>query len=153
MNQTGSYIPPQLGEIIEDFQWSEGSEKLELLLQYAEELPPLPDRYLDKAQAMEPVEECMTPVFLQSELQDGQMVFYIDVPPSSPTVRGFASILIKGMEGLSPEEVLKVPANFFELMGLDKVLTHQRLNGISAILAHMKAQSLKHLEDGRSSNA
>jgi cysteine desulfuration protein SufE len=146
MNHTGNSIPPQLSEIIEDFQWSEGREKLELLLQYAEELPPLPERFADKAKAMEPVEECMTPVFLQSELQDGKMVFFIDVPPSSPTVRGFASILIKGLEGLAPEEVLKVPADFFEKMGLDKVLTHQRLNGMSAILAHMKAQSVRHLE-------
>jgi cysteine desulfuration protein SufE len=149
MDHSGNHIPPSLGEIIEDFQWSEGREKLELLLQYAEELPSLPERFKDKAKAMEPVEECMTPVFLQSELQDGKVVFFIDVPPSSPTVRGFASILVKGLEGLSPEEVLKVPADFFEQMGLDKVLTHQRLNGMSAILAHMKAQSARHLERGK----
>lgn len=147
MNTTENGIPPRLGEIIADFQWSEGREKLELLLQYAEELPPLPERFQDKVKAMEPVEECMTPVFLQSELQDGRMIFFIDVPPSSPTVRGFASILIKGLEGLSPEEVLKVSENFFERMGLDKVLTHQRLKGLSAILAHMKAQSVRHLEN------
>ena len=145
MDHNGNNIPPQLSEIIEDFQWSEGREKLELLLQYSEELPPLPERFMDKVKAMEPVEECMTPVFLQSELQDGRMLFFIDVPPSSPTVRGFASILIKGLEGLTPEEVLTVPADFFEQMGLDKVLTHQRLNGMSAILAHMKAHSVRHI--------
>jgi cysteine desulfuration protein SufE len=149
VNLSGTELPPRLGEIVEDFQWSEGREKIELLLQYADDLPPLPDHYQDKAKAMEPVEECMTPVFLQSELQDGKIVFFIDVPASSPTVRGFASILIQGLEGLSPEEVLKVPVDFFEQMGLDKVLTHQRLNGISAILAHMKAHSVRHMENGR----
>lgn len=148
MDKSGNHIPPRLAEIIEDFQWSEGREKLELLIQYAEELPPLPERFEEKAQAMEPVEECMTPVFLQSELQDGKVAFFIDVPASSPTVRGFASILLKGLDGLTPEEVLKVPTNFSEQMGLDKVLTHQRLNGITAILAHMKAQSVRHLENG-----
>jgi cysteine desulfuration protein SufE len=152
MNQSGNHIPPRLGEIIEDFQWSEGREKLELLLQYAEELPPLPDRFKDKAKEMEPVEECMTPVFLQSELEGGKLLFYIDVPPSSPTVRGFAAILLKGLEGQPPEEVLKVPADFFAQMGLENVLTHQRLNGLSAILAHMKAQAVRHLEKGNDLN-
>jgi cysteine desulfuration protein SufE len=149
MNQADHQnLPPKLAEIIEDFEWSEGREKLELLLQYAEELPPLPERFLEKQQAMEPVEECMTPVFVQSELHNGILEFFIDVPASSPTVRGFASVLVKGLEGLNPEEVLQVPADFFQKMGLDKVLTHQRLNGIAAILAHMKALAVRHLRNG-----
>jgi cysteine desulfuration protein SufE len=145
MSEYKKSIPPQLAEIIEDFEWSEGREKLELLLQYAEELPPLPDRLKDRASAMEQVEECMTPVFVQSEQQDGKLIFYIDVPASAPTVRGFASILLKGLQGLTPVEILGIPATFFEAMGLDKVLTHQRLNGISAILAHMKMLALKEI--------
>jgi cysteine desulfuration protein SufE len=71
------------------------------------------------------------------------MHFYIDVPQSSPTVRGFATILLSGLNGLTPEEILKVPSDFYQEMGLDRVLTHQRLNGISAILAHMKLWAMK----------
>ncbi len=84
----------------------------------------------------------MTPVFVKSETTDGKMHFYFDVPRESPTVRGYAAILGEGLDGATPEQVLNVPNGFFIEMGLDKVLTGQRLNGISAILAHMKRLAL-----------
>jgi cysteine desulfuration protein SufE len=66
------------------------------------------------------------------------MMYYFLVPEESPTVRGFASVMAAGLNGSTPEQVLSVPNDFFQTMGLDKVLTFQRLNGISAILSHMK---------------
>ena len=135
-------IPSRLSEIIEDFQFVEGREKVELLLEYSEKMPPLPDELLAEHDTMELIEECMTPVFVKSEIQDGRMRFYFDVPRESPTVRGYAAILGEGLEGATPEEVLKVPNDFYQEMGLDKVLTSQRLNGMSAILAHMKRLAL-----------
>jgi cysteine desulfuration protein SufE len=53
-------------------------------------------------------------------------------------VRGYASILQQGLEGVTPQQVEAVPDEFYLQMGLQKVLTAQRLNGIWAILAHMK---------------
>jgi cysteine desulfuration protein SufE len=105
-------------------------------------MPPLPEELREKHDTMELIEECMTPVFVKSEIRDGRMRFYFDVPRESPTVRGYAAILGEGLEGATPEEVLKVPNDFYQEMGLDKVLTSQRLNGISAILAHMKRLAL-----------
>src|SRR5512139_1910509 len=136
-------LPPKLQSIIEDFRLSEGREKLELLLQYAEEMPPQPGWVDAQSGAMEPVEECMTPVSMQAEVQDGRIFFFIDVPRESPTVRGLSTILLHGLDGLTPEEILKVPNDFFQDMGLDQVLTYQRLNGFSAILAHMKLLAMK----------
>jgi cysteine desulfuration protein SufE len=138
-------IPPRLAEIIEDFQWSEGREKLELLLQYAEDFPPVPEWLAKHESALDRVEECMTPVFVAAEIQAGKIGYYINVPESSPTVRGFASILLQGLQGLTPEEVLSVPADFYQEMGLERVLTYQRMNGLSAILAHMKALALNEI--------
>lgn len=136
-------LPPKLQAIIEDFQLSEGREKLELLLQYAEEMPPQPEWLQGMTGAMDQVEECMTPVFMQAEVHDNRMHYYIDVPKSAPTVRGFSTILLRGLDGLTPEEIMKVPNDFYLEMGLEEVLTYQRLNGISAILAHMKQLAMK----------
>jgi cysteine desulfuration protein SufE len=138
-------IPHRLREIITDFASSEGREKLELLLQYAEELPPLPDWLSDKS-TMNQVEECMTPVFLHAAQQNWKMTFHFDVPRSSPTVRGFATILKEGLDDLTPEEVLAVPGDCLEQMGLQEVLTYQRMNGITAMLAHMKQLALREIE-------
>ena len=137
MSDTAKAIPPRLQEIVEEFSWVEGQEKLELLLEYSERMAPLPDG-LNKESTMEQVHECMTPVFVHAEMQDGGMIFYFDVPPESPTVRGYAAILGEGLRGATPVEVLRLPNNFFQEMGLHRVLTAQRLNGITAILAHLK---------------
>ena len=145
MSSINGGLPAKLRSIVEDFQLSEGQEKLELLLQFAEEMPPQPDWMQTRTQEMEAVPECMTPVFVQADIQENSMRFFIEVPKSSPTVRGFATILLRGLDGLSPEEILRVPNDFYLDLGLEQVLTHQRLNGISAILAHMKALAVKTL--------
>lgn len=144
MAETGA-IPPRLREIIEEFQTSDRNEKLELMLDFADRLPPLPER-LRSHTAMEQVHECMSPVFVYGELEGQGMVFHFDVPEEAPTTRGFAAILADGLRGLTPREVLAVPGDFVQEMGLHQILSPQRLNGISAILAYMKRQALQHLQ-------
>lgn len=142
MSDTTNGLPARLQEIVEEFEWAEGQEKLQLLLEYSENLPPLPDRLQDKREDMDQVHECMTPVCVYAELQDGGMQFYFDIPPESPTVRGYAAILGQGLKGATPEEVVAVPSDFYQKMGLHTVLSYQRLNGMSAILAHLKRLAL-----------
>ena len=131
-------LPAPLAEIVEEFELSEGREKVEMLVDFSERMPPLPDKFAQDRDCMEEVPECMTPVFIAAETVDGGMHFYFDVPKESPTVRGFASILSQGLDGATPEQVLAVPNDFFNRMGLDQVLSMQRLKGFSSILAHMK---------------
>jgi cysteine desulfuration protein SufE len=88
----------------------------------------------------------MTPVYVTAEANDNRLTFYFDVPEESPTVRGFAAILAAGLDDVTPEEVLKVPNDFFFAMGLDSMLTMQRMNGFSAILAHMKRLSAQSIQ-------
>ncbi len=135
-------IPARLREIIEEFQAGDRSEKLELMLDYADRLPPLPERLREHA-GMEQVHECMSPVFVHGELEGAGVVFHFDVPEEAPTTRGYASILAEGLRGVTPREVLAVPGDFFQEMGLHQILSPQRLNGISAILAYMKRQALQ----------
>jgi cysteine desulfuration protein SufE len=130
-------LPPRLQEIVEEFGEAEGQEKLELLLEYSESMPPLPD-WLDKDTNMEQVHECMTPVFVHAERENGGMVFYFDIPPESPTVRGYAAILGKGLHGVPPEQIVNIPPDFYLAMGLHKVLSQQRLRGITALLVYLK---------------
>ena len=145
MSDTNNAITPRLQEIIDDFSWAEGQEKLELLLEFSEQMPPLPD-WLNKETNMDQVHECMTPVFIHAENDNGSMHFYFDVPPESPTVRGYAAILGQGLDGATPEQVIALPGNFYMEMGLHKVLTTQRLNGIGAILAYIRRLAAKELE-------
>jgi cysteine desulfuration protein SufE len=142
-------LPPKLQEIVDDFASMTREEKIETLVAYSESLPPLPDRLKEERDKMEPVPECMTPVFLYGEKQtDGGVLFYFDIPPQSPTVRGLASILTIGLDGLKPEEILSVPADFFLPMQLQEAISQQRINGFIGVLAHMKQTAVKLLENG-----
>ncbi len=145
MANTQTEIPEKLVQVIEDFSWAEGREKIDLLIEYAENMPDLPERLQVKRAGMEAVPECMTPVFMEAESVDGKMHFYFDVPRESPTVRGFAALISQGVDGATPEQILKIPGDFYHQMGLDQVLTQQRLNGITAILAHMKQIALREM--------
>lgn len=145
MSATTGAIPPRLQEIIEDFRVSDHEEKLELLLEFSEKMPALPEWLREHHDIMDRVHECMTPVFVYAENHNGKLHFQFDVPPESPTVRGYAALLAEGLAGATPEEVLQVPVHFYRDMGLDTVLTPQRLNGIDAILAHMKRLAVKQL--------
>jgi cysteine desulfuration protein SufE len=138
-------LPKRLQEIVEDFQLVQGTEKLEYLLEFAENLPPLPAWLAEKRETMDQVHECMTPVFVHAENKNGRLHYYFDVPPDAPTVRGYASLLSDGLNNLTPEEILQIPHDFYVQMGLQNVITAQRLNGISAMLAHMKQLALPHL--------
>lgn len=132
-------LPPKLQEIVDDFASAARDEKVEMLIAYAESLPPLPDWLHGERDKMEPVPECMTPVFLFGEKQaNGGIIFHFDIPPQSPTVRGLAAILANGLNGCTPEEVLAVPADFYTPMNLQEAISYQRLNGFQGVLAHMK---------------
>ncbi len=143
---TSTDIPPKLQQIIEDFQMSDDREKAQMLVEFSESLPPLPAWINTDHSDMEQIHECMTPVFVQAESENGKINFYFDVPKSSPTVRGFAALMQAGVGGVTPEEVLLIPGNFFQPMGLEKVLSAQRMHGISAILGHLKRLASKSLK-------
>lgn len=128
----------QLQAIVEDFSYLEGQEKLEYLLELAESLPPLPDWVLDQRENMVEVHECMSPVFIFAENDEGKLHFHFDIPREAPTVRGFGAIMQQGLDGATAQQVMAVPNEFYLQMGLQKVLSGQRLNGIGAILAYMK---------------
>ena len=137
-------VPANLQEIVNDFASMTREEKLETLIGYAETFPALPERFRDARSKMEPVPECMTPVFLIAEKQAGdQIEFHFDIPPQSPTVRGLASILFNGLNGLPLEDILATPADFYLPMKLEEAVSQQRLNGFVNVLAHMKHAAVK----------
>lgn len=144
-SETVEKVPARLRQIIEDFQLSEGQEKIELLLEYSEKMPVLPENSQHQRDEMDFVEECMTPVYVLADVSEGGFHFYFDIPPESPTVRGFAALLAEGLDGATAEQILGLPNDFFRQMGLEKVLSMQRLNGLTAIVAHMKRIAANYL--------
>ena len=134
-------LNPRLQEIAEDFTALAGNERLQLLLEFAGELPPLPARYADHRDLLEAVPECQSPLFLAVEVgQDGTVHLFFDAPPEAPTTRGFAGILHAGLDGLAAEQVLQTPGEFSARLGLQDLVSPLRLRGLAAMLARIKRQ-------------
>jgi cysteine desulfuration protein SufE len=130
-------MPAPLAEVVSDFQEVQGQDKLQLLLEFANELPPLPAE-LEEA-SMEPVPECQTPLFLHVDAADRDHVrLFFSAPAESPTTRGFAAILAAGLDEQPAADILAVPDDFYTDLGLAALISPLRLRGMSAILARVK---------------
>jgi cysteine desulfuration protein SufE len=130
-------MPGPLADVVAEFADVTGQDKLRLLLEFADELPPLPDD-LEEA-AMEPVPECQSPLFLHVDADDAEHVrLYFSAPPEAPTTRGFASILATGLDGQSAAAILAVPDDFYAELGLARLISPLRLRGMSAMLTRIK---------------
>lgn len=134
-----SELPAPLAEIVDDFGALGDSDRVTLLLEFARELPELPEHL--REDAMEPVPECQSPVFLSVDAADADVVrLYFSAPPEAPTTRGFASILSQGLDGASADEILGVPADFYHDLGLGAAVSPLRLRGMAGMLARIKNQ-------------
>ena len=141
MTEQKAPLPAALDELVDDFASVPARDRLQLLLELSDELPPLPDRYAGHAEAMEQVHECQSPLFLAVEVDDDRRVHvFFDAPPESPTTRGFAGILHAGLDGLPADEVLAVPDDAPYRFGLAEAVSPLRLRGMVAMLSRVKRQ-------------
>ena len=134
-------LPAALAEIRTDFRELGIKDRLQLLLEFSNKLPELPEQYRDHPDLMERVEECQSPVFIFVEVDDAQVVhLWATAPKEAPTTRGFASILVQGLAGLTVDEVLAVPDDYPSDLGLTEAVSPLRIRGMTALLGRTKRQ-------------
>ena len=131
-------MPPRLNEIINELSQSDRQERIDLLLDFARSLPPLPDRLAAHKDAAHRVEECQSPVYLFVELDGQRVSLHADAPIEAPTVRGFVSLLMEGLDGATVEDILQVPNDLVDRCGLSEILGMLRVRGLSGVLRRVK---------------
>ena len=134
-----SSVAQRIDSIVEDFSDLEGREKLELLLEFAGRLAPLPPQIASqRATGDHRVHECQTPVYLWAEMNTAGAKLHAEVAPEAPTVMGFVAILAEAVDGRPLDEVLAVKDDLLERMGLAQILGILRTRGLRAIIGHVK---------------
>jgi len=139
-------LPAALAEIVDDFQALTEPDRLQLLLEFSRGLPELPERLKDHPELLEQVVECQSPLFLTIESEknkddaEGPRAYrlFFKAPPEAPTTRGFAGVLHEGLDGLTAQEILDVPDDMPELLGLTRAITPLRMRGMTAMLGRIK---------------
>lgn len=137
-------LPAGLQDIVDDFAALADPDRLQLLLDFSRGLPELPARYAEHPELLEPVPECQSPIFLITEVAgagpEATVQLHFSAPPEAPTTRGFAGILREGLDGLSVDQVLAVPADLPLRMSLSAAVSPLRLRGMSGMLGRIQRQ-------------
>lgn len=133
-------LPASLARIKDDFLALSQGERLQLLLEFANSLPELPEKYAAHREMLERVLECQSPVYLVVEVTDGVVRIIVTAPREAPTTRGFAAILHEGLDGLTVDEVLAVPSDYPLELGLTEAVSPLRIRGMMGMLGRIQRQ-------------
>ena len=91
---TAATLHPRLQDIADEFNAIAGADRLQLLLEFSQDLPPLPGRYAEHPGLLEPVPECQSPLFLAVEM-DQDATF---------RTRAELEAIYQGEAGLRPDD-------------------------------------------------
>ena len=134
-------MPPRLDAIVTELATADKQDRIELLIDFAKSLKPLPERLHGLRDATHRVEECQSPVYLFVERAAGDQVrLFADAPIEAPTVRGFVSILLEGLDGASADEILAVPSDLVDRIGMPEILGMLRVHGLNGVLRRLKSE-------------
>lgn len=133
-------LPSSLALIVQRFQrQTEPKRRYELLIGYAKRLPELP------AAARTPenrVVGCVSQVYITASLEAGRVYFQGD--SDSQITKGLVALLVEGLSGLTPTEILQIMPDFIQETGLGVSLTPSRANGFYNIFKTMQAKALSY---------
>ncbi|HEX5725142.1 MAG TPA: SufE family protein [Longimicrobiaceae bacterium] len=134
---TQGRVPPGIEKLLRRFATLSPDLTRQALVQYANRLPALPERFRGLDPEQYRVHECMTPVAIYPEVVDGRMYYYADVPQGAPTIRALLAMLFDALNGEPPEAVLAIPPDFVrQVMG--KIGLETRELGLNAMVERLK---------------
>ena len=124
--------------IIEEFSiFDDWLDKYDYLISLSESLPAIdpakrPDRYL--------IDGCQSWVWVSAELRDGKMYYTAD--SDAIITKGIIALLVRVMNGRTPEEAAHIDLYFVDAIGLGENLSPTRSNGLRAMIQQMKLDAL-----------
>jgi cysteine desulfuration protein SufE len=131
-------LPSNLERVVDRLKRrTDPKQKYEQLLAYAKKLEPMPEEAKIPANK---VQGCVSQVYITADLEDGKIHYRGD--SDAQLVKGLVAILIEGLNGLTPNEILQVTPDFIEETGLKVSLTPSRANGFYNIFQLMKKKAL-----------
>lgn len=140
-------IPAEIQKILDRFQKLTPDMTRQALVQYANRLPDLPERFQGLDREQYAVHECMTPVAIFPEVVDGKMYYYADVPRSAPTIRALLAMIFEAVNGRPPQTVLAIPNDFVRTV-MDKLGLGTREIGLNAMIERLRRAARAAVAEG-----
>ena len=125
-------------EIIEEFaMFDDWLDKYDYLISLSDNLP-----VIDPAHKTEQyiIEGCQSRVWVDARLEDGKVYYSAD--SDAIIVKGILALLIRAMEGRTPQQIVDLDLYFIEAIGLQENLSPTRGNGGVATIKQMRLFAL-----------
>ena len=125
-------------EIIAEFSiFDEWLDKYDYLIELSDTLPAIAsehrtDNYVIKG--------CQSRVWVDARMEDGKVYFAAD--NDAIITKGIIALLIRVMNGRTPQEILDMELYFIDAIGLGENLSPTRSNGLLAMIKQMKMYAL-----------
>ncbi len=125
-------------EIIEEFAiFDEWLDKYNYLIELSDTLPSIDESHRTDQYV---IQGCQSRVWVDAELRDGQIFYSAD--SDAIITKGIIALLIRVLNGRTPQEVLDCDLYFIDAIGLSENLSPTRSNGLLAMIKQMKMFAL-----------
>ena len=135
-------------EVIEEFSdFTDWMDKYQLLIDLGNEQPPLDERYKTESNL---IDGCQSRVWLQADLVDGKIM--LTAESDALIVKGIIALLIRVLNGHTPQEILDADLYFIECIGLRDHLSPTRSNGLLAMVKQIRMYALAYQMKSQQNN-
>ena len=125
-------------EIIEEFaMFDDWLDKYDYLISLSDNLPIIGPAHKTEQYI---IEGCQSRVWVDARLEDGKVYYSAD--SDAIIVKGILALLIRAMEGRTPQQIVDLELYFIESIGLQENLSPTRGNGVVATIKQMRLFAL-----------
>ena len=125
-------------EIIEEFAvFDEWLDKYDYLIELSDTLPAIADEHRIDNYV---IKGCQSRVWVDARVEEGKVYFAAD--SDAIITKGIIALLIRVMNGRTPQEIIDLDLYFIDAIGLGENLSPTRSNGLVAMIKQMKMYAL-----------
>lgn len=125
-------------QIIDEFaNFDEWLDRYAYLIDLGKECPVIDEK--DKTE-QNLIKGCQSRVWLSCSFEDGVLHFRAD--SDAVITRGIITLLIRALDGHTPQEILDADLAFIDTIGLKEHLSPTRSNGLTSMVKQMKMYAL-----------
>ena len=125
-------------EIIEEFAvFDEWLDKYDYLIELSDSLPAIADEHRTEQYV---IKGCQSRVWVDARVEDGKIFYAAD--SDAIITKGIIALLIRVMNGRTPQEIVDLDLYFIDAIGLGENLSPTRSNGLVAMIKQMKMYAL-----------
>ena len=132
-------------EIIEEFSvFDDWLDKYDYLIGLSDSLPAIPAEHRTVQYL---IEGCQSRVWVDARLEEGKVYYSAD--SDAIITKGIIALLIRVLNGRTPQQVLDTDLYFIDRIGLRGNLSPTRANGLAAMIKQMRLYALAFAAGGK----